>query len=444
MSDKSIDTEKLKRVAAWQQALVDRGALPCALTQVVHRGRTVLLEGAGHADAAATQPIREDNIFRLYSMTKPIVSIALMTLYEEGRFQLGDSVHRYLGPAWRKENMRVWSGWTGDEGRQQLQYETAACDSSITVAQLLTHTSGLSYGFDPSGRGIPIDRIYAKRFERPTAKTVGEGDPSMLGAFCEGLAGMPLWFQPGTRWNYSYATDVCGRLVEVLSGKPLDVFLRERIFEPLGMLDTAFEAPPEKAARLVHNHQHVVPERRGHDVIAGDESLTFPHVGSLRDVDAHSRPAYLDGSRPKHLSGGGGLVGTLADYSAFCSMLLAGGVTPSGHRILGRKTMQFVVSNHLPGDQSLSDMVPDPDAQYSETATSGGGFGLGFSVVKSPAAAGVIGSVGTFAWGGAASTIFWCDPQEELYVIFLTQVMGMRPQGSLRAKLGSLVYAALT
>tara|TARA_B100000519_G_scaffold201402_1_gene216842 strand:- start:496 stop:1848 length:1353 start_codon:yes stop_codon:yes gene_type:complete len=442
----SLSKSRLNRISEWQSLLVDRGVLPCALTLVNQGGKTVFLEGAGYADVPAQKPIGEECIFRLYSMTKPIVSIALLMLYEEGRFQLGDPVYRFLGPKWRKENMQVFTGWKGgDEARKALKFATEPCATDMTMGQILTHTAGLSYGFDPSGRGIPVDRVYAKTLKHPARKgaTKDPNDPSMMHAFCEALAEMPLLYQPGTQWNYSYAADVSGALIEVLSGQPLDVFLEERLCSPLGMSDTSFDVPADKASRLVRNNRYVPPETVSEAPISGTESLAWPHLGTYQDIDEGSRAAYLDCSRPKFLSGGGGMVGTIGDYSAFCAMLLAGGAAPDGTRILGRKTLQFATSNHLPGGAGLMDLVPKPEFQYSETAKNGGSFGLGFSVVESPQAAQLIGSVGSFAWGGAAATMFWCDPMEDLHVIFCTQVMGMQPPNMLRAKLGSFVYSAL-
>ncbi len=435
------------RLAAWQDGLVSRGALPSAVISVTQDGERQYLRAAGWADVDDHVPIAEDSIFRLYSMSKPIVSIALMLLYEEGRFQLGDPIYHYLGDRWHRDNMRVFSGWVGeeDEGRRHVEYQTVPSDTSITMGQLLTHTAGLSYGFDPSGRGIPIDRIYSKHLRHPTRNpgAVTPEDSSMLGAFCQALADMPLLYQPGTQWNYSYATDVCGHMIEVLSGQPLDQFLAERLFEPLGMVDAGFDLPADKADRLAHNYRYVATETSDPQPVTADETLIHPHNGSFTDIDKASRAGYLDLSRPKFLSGGGGLVGTIADYGAFCDMLIAGGVSASGERIIGRKTLEFITSNHLPDGKGLMDMVPKPEFQYSETAKNGGSFGLGFSIMESPQQAGLIGSVGNYAWGGAAATIFWCDPVEKLHVVFCTQVMGMQPANALRAKLGSLIYGAI-
>lgn len=437
---------KFDRLINWQEQLVERSALPCAATHVIHGGQTQVLETTGWSDVATQKPLATNSLFRLHSMTKPIISVALMLLYEEGRFQLNDPAHWYLGEKWRQENMNVFAGWSGDDGRRRLDYKTVPCANDIQIVHLLTHTSGLSYGFDPSGRGIPIDRVYAKTFNDPSRKKVPgtADDPSMLRAFCDNLAEMPLLYQPGTQWNYSYATDVCARLIEVLSGLCIDEFLQRRVFSPLGMVDTTFDVKPGDAARLVTSYRYVPPkEGTTFSVIGSDDALLFPHTGSFEGYDDPGRDWLVSNHRPKYLSGGGGLVGTIGDYSAFCQMILRGGLNADGDRVIGRKTLQFIGSNHLPGDKTLMDMVPFPEFQYSETAKNGGGFGLGFSIVKSPQEAGLIGSVGNMAWGGAASTIFWIDPAEDLSVVFFTQVLGMRPLNALRAKLGSLIYSDL-
>lgn len=446
-----MNSKVMSAMSEWLDLLIEERALPCAVTQVTIDGKAEYSRATGFADVATGEEIAEDAIFRLHSMTKPIVSVALMLLYEEGRFQLGDPVYHYLGSKWRKENMTVFANWKGDgdEGRKSVSFESVPCNADISIRQLLTHTSGLSYGFDPSGRGIPIDRIYNKTMVHPArhpeivAKNAKD-DPSMLKAFCDALADMPLLYQPGTQWNYSLATDVCGALIEVLSGQSLDAFLAQRVFEPLGMVDTGFDLPSEKSARMPHNYQYVPPDSVDPNATyGGQKTHHFPHLGTIVDVDEQSRASYLNQTRPKFLSGGGGLVATAGDYSKFCSMLLAGGVSGRGERVIGSRTINYIRSNHLPKGQRLMDMVPYPEFQYSETAKNGGSFGLGFAIVESPQEAGLIGSVGNFAWGGAAATIFWCDPVENMSVVFCTQVMGMQPPNMLRAKLGSYVYAAL-
>ena len=444
----TLNSNVMAAMSDWLDLLVEKKALPCAVTQVTIDGKTEYRRATGFADIATGEAISEDSIFRLYSMSKPIVSVALMMLYEEGRFQLGDPVYRYLGSKWRKENMSVFAGWRGDEesGRKDVSFDTVPCHTHITMRQVLTHTAGLSYGFDPSGRGIAVDRIYNKMMVHPARhpENIAEDDPSMLGAFCDVLAEMPLLYQPGTQWNYSYATDVCGALVEVLSGQSLDEFLAERVFGPIGMVDAGFDLVANKADRMPHNYRYVPPEGIDpSDVYKAADTLYFPHLGTITDVDEGSRGGYLNLSRPKFLSGGGGLVGTASDYSKFCTMLLSGGVNDRGERVMGSRTIDYMTSNHLPRGQGLMDMVPNPEFQYSETAKNGGAFGLGFSIVQSTQEAGLIGSIGNYAWGGAAATIFWCDPVERISVVFCTQVMGMQPPNMLRAKLGNFIYGAL-
>lgn len=443
-----INSRVMSTMSDWLELLIEERALPCAVTQVTIAGKTEYAKALGYTDVATGEGIAEDAIFRLHSMTKPIVSVALMMLYEEGRFQLGDPVYNYLGSRWRKENMTVFTRWKGDsdDGRKNVSFEVEPCNTDITMRHLLTHTSGLSYGFDPSGRGIPIDRIYNKTMVHPARhpELIAKNDTSMLGAFCDVLSEMPLLYQPGTQWNYSLATDVCGALIEVLSGQPLDQFLAQRVLEPLGMADTGFDLPADQSYRMPHNYRCIPPEHIDPDVTyQGQKTHHFPHLGTIVDIDEQSRASYLNHARPKFLSGGGGLVATASDYSKFCSMLLAGGINNAGERVMGSRTINYMRSNHLPGGKGLMDLVPNPEFQYSETAKNGGSFGLGFSIVESPQEAGLIGSVGNFAWGGAAATIFWCDPVENMSVVFCTQVMGMQPPNMLRAKLGSYVYAAL-
>ena len=443
-----LNSKVVSDMSDWLGLLIEENALPCAVTHVTIDGKTEYAKTIGFADVAADEVIAEDAIFRLHSMTKPIVSVALMMLYEDGRFQLNDPVYHYLGSKWRKENMTVFAGWKGDgdAGRKDVSFDSVPSNTDITMRQLLTHTSGLSYGFDPSGRGIPVDRIYNKKMVHPGRhpELIAKTDPSILGAFCDVLSEMPLLYQPGTQWNYSLATDVCGALIEILSGQSLDQFLAQRVFEPLGMVDTGFDLPAQESYRMPHNYRCVPPKNIDPNMTyRGRKARHFPHLGTIVDVDEESRASYLNHARPKFLSGGGGLVATASDYAKFCTMLLAGGVNDKGERVMGSRTINYMRSNHLPRGQGLMDMVPNPEYQYSETAKNGGAFGLGFSIVESPQEAGFIGSVGNFAWGGAAATIFWCDPVENMSVVFCTQVMGMQPPNMLRAKLGSYVYAAL-
>jgi CubicO group peptidase (beta-lactamase class C family) len=279
-----------------------------AISVISRHGKVAYTKATGYSDAEGKVPIKDDDIFRLYSMTKPPVAVGLLMLYEEGRYQLDDPVWYFLGSKWKKENMRVFEAWTD---RKACEYTTVPADREITMRHVLTHTAGLSHGFDGTGVGIEIDRIYAKEWKRPSLKPrkgstlVEEGDLSMLAAFIDGLGDMPLLYQPGTQWNYSHAPDVQGRLIEVLSGQSLDVFLQERLFEPCGMVDTGFDITPEKAHRFTHCYSYMYVPPQGaeggggggggiqlsdkeatlSEAVSGDDAITFPHVGSYRDND---------------------------------------------------------------------------------------------------------------------------------------------------------------
>jgi CubicO group peptidase (beta-lactamase class C family) len=382
-----------------EQRYLAPGKIAGALTLVYRKGELAWLEAQGKRDLERDRAMRDDTIFRIYSMTKPITSVALMMLYEEGRFSLQDPVHRYL-PAFRDQ--RVFAGGV------YPNFLTTPVQRPMTVRDLLTHMSGLTYDFMARTN---VDAAYRR------ANIRGLSGDDTLEVIVDRLATLPLEFSPGTRWNYSFATDVCGRLVEVLSGQRFSTFLRERILDPLGMSDTDFHVPAEKASRLAACYE------RG-----PDKSLR------LQDDPGDSR--YLH--PPTFESGGGGLVGTAHDYLRFCRMLLGGGEL-DGVRILGRKTIELMTANHLPGGQDLTGLA---FGQFAETTYEGYGFGLGFSVNLGPAATADAGSPGEYAWGGAASTVFWVDPVEELIVVFMTQFM---PSGTFnfRGQLKSLVYPAI-
>jgi len=324
-------------------------------------------------------------------------------LYEEGHFQLGDPVTRFI-PEWR--NQRVYRAGV------YPQFLTDPAPRRITFKDLLTHMSGLTYGF--MNRSM-VDHAYRK------AGIGGAGtDPDeTLESMIARLAKIPLEFAPGTAWNYSVATDVLGYLVQVISGQRFDEFLRTRIFEPLGMVDTGFTVPEaEKVERFAANYERA------------------PGSKALRLVDDPEDSPYI---RPrKFFSGGGGLVSTASDYLRFCRMLLAGGEL-DGVRILGRKTIELMTRNHLPNDEDLTQWAM---GTFSETANEGYGFGLGFSICLGPERAATIGSRGEYAWGGAASTIFWIDPVEEMIAIFMTQFM---PSATFnfRGQLKALAYPAI-
>jgi CubicO group peptidase (beta-lactamase class C family) len=332
-------------------------------------------------------------------MTKPITSIATMMLYEKGLFQLRDPVHKFI-PAFR--DMGVFQMGT------YPAFMTEPAKRPMRIKDLLSHTSGLTYGFM---HRTPVDAGYRK------AGLEGVHSAGNLEEVIEKIAAMPLEFSPGDAWNYSMSTDVLGYLVQVVSGKPFDQFLREEIFEPLGMRDTGFFVPPEKQPRLPACY-----ERRlnGKTVLQDDPE----------------KSSYL--TPPGFLSGGGGLVSTAHDYLRFCEMLRRGGEL-DGTRIVSRKTLELMTKNHLPDDRDLTEMAV---GTFSETPYEGVGFGLGFSVNLGPARTGAVGSAGEFAWGGAASTAFWVDPVEDLVVIFLTQLLPSRAY-DFRAQLRSIVYGSI-
>ena len=385
---------RLPRIAGHLERYVDKGKLPGVLCLVSRGGEEGFFHAYGMRDVERGQPMRRDTVVRFYSMTKPIASVALMMLYEEGRFQLDDPVAKTL-PAWR--DLAVFD--RGDAERYSVKPPAAP----LTVKHLLTHTSGLSYGFMNQH---PVEAMYR-------AANVNGG---ALDDMVEKLATLPLKFSPGTRWNYGLSTDVCGHLVEKLSGQALDEFVAERVTGPLGMVDSGFQVGAQAQDRFAACYRHA------------------PDGFALQDDPAQSRYRH----RPQFLSGGGGMVGTIDDYHRFARMLLGKGELDSV-RLLGRKTVEYMTTNHLPGHCDLAAMG---QPVFTETSYEGIGFGLGFSVVVDPAAANVLDSPGEFAWGGAASTYFWVDPVEEVIAVFLTQLL---PSSTypLRRELKTLVYQAL-
>ena len=390
-------SKRLARIGPWMRSWVDSGRLPGMVTLVARRGRVAYLDKVGLRDVAAGLPMGEDTLFRIYSMTKPLTSVAIMMLYEQGHFQLDDPIARFL-PMFAE--MRVFSG--GD----LEQYETVAANGPITFRQLLTHTAGLTYGFLEA---TPVDGLYRRHgvdFQSAEAPLLEMMAP---------LAALPLLCQPGAEWNYSVGTDVLGALVEVISGQDFGQFMREQILIPLAMHDTDFHVAKENHGRFAANY-------------------TRSRDGGLKEIDGARESRYLHARAL--ISGGGGLVSSVADYFRFCSMMRNYGEL-DGVRLLGRKTVEFMTRNHLRGD--MADMG---QPRFSESSYSGVGFGLGFSVMLDPAKAEIIGSPGEYAWGGAASTAFWIDPQEDMAVILLTQLL---PSSTypLRRQLRVLSYQAI-
>lgn len=378
-----IESEKI----AGCQALVARG------------GHVAYFRSLGLMDRERNKPMADDTIFRIYSMTKPIASVALMTLYEQGHFQLADPVHRFI-PEWR--DLKV-SEPVADGSRRLVEPQRP-----MTVRDLLMHMSGLER---PRWYGA---RAGGEREERPG----GRGGFETIADLVPYLAERPLVFHPGTHWMYGLSTDIVGLLVERISGERFDRYLQQTIFEPLKMADTGFGVPEGSVDRFAANYG-----RRG-----GTKELTL--------VDDPAESAY---TRPRtYFSGAGGLVSTTADYLRFARMLLNGGQL-DGTRILGPRTIDFMARNHLPGGSDLAVLAV---GGFGETTFEGVGFGLGFAVTLGQVDTQTIGSTGDYYWGGAASTIFWCDPVEDLTVIFMTQFM---PSGTFnfRGQLRTLVYPAI-
>lgn len=392
-----LSSERLERVDGWMRRLVEDGKLAGVQTAILRRGEIVWRREAGLADLERGTPMAADTIVRIYSMTKPLTSVAILMLYEEGRFQLDDPITRFL-PCFR--DMRVLTG--GQRGT----WDSVPAERDITFRDLLTHTSGLTYGFMES---TLVDAMYRERgVDFQTSRT-------SLAEVVELAAGLPLLAQPGAEWNYSIATDVLGHLVAVISGVPFGDFLRDRVIAPLGMADTDFHVPPEKLSRLAANYG------RGPD-------------GRLQLIDDPAGSRY---AAPREIeSGGGGLVSTAADYARFCRFMLGKGEL-DGVRLLGRKTVELMTANHLPGD-----MAEMGQPRFSESPYAGIGFGLGFSVMLDPAKAQILGTPGEYSWGGAASTAFWIDPAEDMAVILLTQLM---PSSTypIRRELRVLTYQAI-
>jgi CubicO group peptidase (beta-lactamase class C family) len=378
-----LSAERLRRLGAVLRDEIERRRIPGAVALVARRGRVAHFEALGVRDPASSAAMQADDIFRIYSMTKPIVSVAAMMLWEEGRFLLGDPLAKYL-PDFAAPKVAVESG-----GKLEL----VPAERPITLQDLLRHTSGLTYEF----RGTaPVQKLYmdAKTFRRD--QTNAEQAAT--------LARLPLMYQPGTRWEYSRSTDVLGRVIEVLTGKRLGEVLTERVLRPLGMSDTDFHVPPAKQPRLA-------------EAFPRD-----PETGvAVQLVEVREKPSFE--------SGGGGMVSTAMDYARFLQMMLDGG-TLDGVRLLSRKTVEYMTADHLGPITGTPDLL-----------IPGYGFGLGFAVRLHAGIAQVPGSVGQYYWGGLAGTTFWVDPAEQLFALLLIQAPGQREY--YRVLFRDLVYAAI-
>ena len=401
-----LDAGRLERITEhFERNYIGPGKIAGCQIAVARHGHVAYQKSFGMADRERGKAMADDAIFRIYSMTKPITSVALMQLYERGFFQLNDPVSRFI-PSWK--NHRVWVSGAGAD------METEEPRRPMSMRDVLCHTSGITYGNALAALGAPdsrhpVDAAYID------AK-VRRGRDETLADFVGKLAQVPLMYHPGEQWMYSLSTDICGALVEIISGQRFDKYLAEHIFEPLGMTDTAFYVTPDKASRLTANY------RRGPDK-------------KLQLIDDPATSDYL--KEPAFFSGGGGLTSTLADYLRFTEMLRRGGEL-DGARILGPRTIDLMKRNHLKDGKDLTQMAL---GSFSETANEGVGFGLGFATVLDEVQAGGMGP-GDFYWGGAASTIFWVDQKEDLSVVFMTQFM---PSGTFnfRGQLKQIVYSAI-
>ena len=400
----NLASEQLAKIPKFlQEKYVDSGLVAGCVVAVIRNGEVAHLSAMGKADIQRDIDMTEDSIFRLYSMTKPITSIALMSLYEDGLFQLTDPVSRFI-PAWK--DLAVYVGGSYPD------FETQPVDREMNIQDLLTHQSGLTYGFfaDMPGATTPVQYAYKEL-------DLGMTDvfPPTLEDLVNGLATLPLEFSPGTAWNYSVSTDVCARLVEVISGQDFDKFLEEVIFQPLGMHETSYEISDHLLPRFTVNYK--------------------PSTGSGLEIYQDSHGSRYSGP-VTHFGGGVGLTAPIADYIQFVKMLMNWGEL-DGKRIIGPRTLEYMIRNHLPAGMDIADHAFNNNV----VRPPGAGFGLGFGVTTDATAAGVIGSEGIYNWSGAASTIFWVDPVEDLAVVYLTQSMlaGLPTIADLKA----LVYSAI-
>ena len=393
----------------FREKYIENGKLAGIQTLVARKGKIVHFKSTGYRDIENKKKIEKNTIFRSYSMTKPVTSVALMQLFEQGLFQLADPVSKFL-PEFKNPKVFVSGSYP--------HFMTRPADREISIRDLLTHTAGLTYGFHYRTN---IDHAYRKVWSGPKGDNTDFSFPPLnLDNFSKSIASLPLEFSPGDKWNYSVATDICGRLIEVLSDMTLDEYFKKYIFKPLQMVDTGFYVPKNKISRFAACYERTPTEY-----------LKLQDSGS--DKSGYSK-------MPLHLSGGGGLVSTSEDYYNFCQMLLSGGIF-KGKRILSRKTIELMTANHLPGNQDMVTM--GSEGSFSEIRYKGVGFGLGFGVNIDLADTQNSGSVGSFNWGGAASTFFWVDPEEELICILMTQLM---PSGyyPIRVQMQSMVYSSFT
>ncbi len=411
-----LSSSRLQRITDWLEEQVTSERVAGASVLLSRRGKVAYFNAAGQSEVSTGKPFVEDTIVRIYSMTKPITTVAAMMLFEEGCFQLDDPIAMHL-PEFA--DTPVWIG--GDSSIDS----TEPTKTPMTIQHLMTHTSGLTYGF--MGSNV-VDRKYRKN------KIHFPSDVSSLEEWVKRLATIPLMCQPGSEWNYSVSTDVLGRLVEVWSGMSLDSFFQQRILEPLGMDDTGFHVEEKNHDRFAALY---APMSGGDMSNVGKSQAVFEKKqGGYKLEEGVEGSPYLLPTNA--CSGGGGLTSTISDYGRFCQMLLNRGEF-EGERLLSRKTVEFMRKNQLPDN---CDMAAMGQPVWSETNYDGIGFGLGFAVVIDPVKAHTITSIGEHHWGGAASTFFWIDPEEDLFVVFFTQLI---PSSTypIRRELRNRVYQAI-
>lgn len=400
-AEASMNLERLDRIPEFfSSRYIETGKIPCIASLVSRHGSIVHESYAGQTAFEGGKPIDEKTIFRIYSMTKPVTSVALMMLFEEGLFRLDEPIHKYI-PEFAKTE--VW------DGGSRNSFKTRKPDRPIQIRDLLTHTSGITYGFLMQHH---VDALYRKEKIGSPKETLGE--------MCKRIAEMPLVFSPGTAWNYGHSTDVVGHLVEILSDMELDEFFKKNIFSPLGMKDTGFFVPKNKINRLMTCY---------------DKHPITKEI-TVSDPGGSDSKAYAE--RPKLLNAGGGLVSTLRDYHKFCSSLL-GSDYKETPRLLTERTLLYMCLNHLPQRQTIKEMG---DKTFSEARMDGNGFGLGWAVIVDEVENFQPCNGGSYSWGGLASTYFWIDPYDDLIAINATQLI---PSNSypLRPQFQQLVYGAV-
>lgn len=390
-----MSTERLTRITEMTQRYVDEGKMAGIVTMVARKGRIVHFEAVGNKGVDDKRPLEKTDLFRIYSMSKPITAIALMQLYEQGKFHLSDPITKYVPEL---KGMKV----------QEDNGALVDAESEITMHQLLTHTTGLGYGLDPRNQ---TEKLYAQ---------AGLWASVNLDEFAKKVSKLPLRYQPGTQWHYSIAVDITGLIVQRLSGMPFDQYLQKNIFEPLSMVDTFFEVPEEKLNRFLPNH------------------YLDPKTEKLTTMKRAQGSAMRDYQTVSLFSGGGGLVSSTMDYMRFTMALRNGGVL-DGNRILGEKTIKYMTTNHLPANLQATGSGEQPTLSAD---AKGLGFGLGFAVILDPVLSGTMSSTGSYFWGGAAGTAFWIDPEEDIVGIAMMQ--RMRSPRQFRPDLYISTYQAIT